>query len=280
MASDGANEAPGRDRSQADDLLTRSFRRSAIWIGIVTGAAAFVIFLLHSETPNDVFTLVGALGTGLVAGACCFLIASGIGRLIRLYFEGNRFHKAAILVASLAAIVISSFFAWNGGWLGIIFGLILGVFTCGLILAAANVTAWVISGFQHGKGYRRLAVVLVLIAVFSILGCYGLAKQAFGDGLMILLIWWAMGSCRGREGRLSAGRVGWFMGLAAWIVATDAMRRGRLDVTRSQSFPWDVFVAIGVGLAAWGITLFLAPFFADPGKTSSVEKCGEAAHGK
>jgi hypothetical protein len=250
----------------------RTFRRWSIWIGGLTGVAAFVIFLLCSETPKDIFTLLGALGTGLVAGCCLFLITRGIGMMVRLYLEGDRFQKWSILIASLAAITIEILFAWNGGWFGILMGLFLGFVTCVLILAAANVIGWVMSGFHQGRGCWRLAVLLVLISAFAMLGCYIGSADALGVGLVIIIIWLICHPHSELGWRRSPSRVGWFVGLSVWCVASRVFRHGETNMTLSHGFPWDVYLAAGAGLAAWGLTLFLAPFFEGPGKANGVGK--------
>jgi hypothetical protein len=87
-----------------------------------------------------------------------------------------------------------------------------------------------------------------------------------------MIIWWCFPFNRGLSWRRFPDYVGWFVGLAIYFVASGVERHGKPDATLSPGSHWHIFMAIGAGLAAWGITLFINAVLGTPGKTNGVDK--------
>ena len=277
MARDDLNYGAGREGRQEDESLNCVFRRLSIWLSILAGVAALIISLLVSGTPGDSFTIVLSCGAALFIGLFFWAITRGIGLLTIRYRHGTRFVKAYIVVAGLAGIGMLAYGAFQGGWGDALGGLLFGAMICVFILAVGGVAEWLVSGFRLGHGYRRIALLIAILAGLSVLGCILGAGKALGLGFMIAIVWLCCGFRGGMPPRLLASRVGWFVGITVWLVwliVSDVERLGKEHGHLTDHFPWAIVSALFAGVLAWGIALFLGPVLRAPSQSNGVEKRG------
>lgn len=235
------------------DQLQARFQRLSIWLGGLTGMAAFLLFPLCRRAPVEGITFLESLAVGAAAGLVVGLAIRMAGCMVFEYRESVGFRKWPVPLATFAAVVVFLYIVWQAGdWLGVaggaFFGALVGVF----VLVMARFVGWVVSGFHVGRGYRRLAVVIGVLLAWVIAGYAIGVADLIAFGFMVALAWLVCGFHHGMDRKQLARFLGRFAGLVVFLAYACFASTAERTSVGSDVLPWSMLWSVGAGLVTWG----------------------------
>lgn len=235
--------------------IDRKFRRAAIVLAVLLGFAVIIIYPLATGSPVDPWAFgVGGLA-GLGAAGLLWLLTRGIGVLAVAFIQGTRFERGSIAVAVLSGIAVLIAAVIDQPELrSILVGLVCGAIVCVLALTLASIVEWVLEGFRRGKGRLRVAVLVAsLVAISALCFVFGV-EYILVTAMIALLAWTACGFRRDLPLRSTANRVGWSVGIVAYVALVGSES---LAPTLKEHPLLKGVVPIALGLAARMLTIFI-----------------------